>query len=96
MNVGVPAEVKEGERRVAITPDGVRELTTSGHQVLIERGAGEQSAITDNEYTKAGASIVSVDDAWAADLVVKVKEPQSSEYGYLRSDLVLFTYLHLA
>ncbi|MBV8986115.1 MAG: alanine dehydrogenase, partial [Acidimicrobiia bacterium] len=66
------------------------------HQVLIERGAGEQSAITDNEYTKAGASIVSVDDAWAADLVVKVKEPQSSEYGYLRSALVLFTYLHLA
>ncbi|MBV8981195.1 MAG: alanine dehydrogenase, partial [Acidimicrobiia bacterium] len=96
MIVGVPAEVKDGERRVAITPDGVRELTTSGHQVLIERGAGEHSAIADEEYTAAGASIVSVDDAWTAGLVVKVKEPQASEYEYLHDGLVLFTYLHLA
>jgi len=96
LNVGVPAEVKEGEHRVAITPDGVRELAVAGHRVLIERGAGEDSAITDSEYEAAGASSVSVDDAWAADMVVKVKEPQASEYAYLRSGLVLFTYLHLA
>jgi alanine dehydrogenase len=94
--VGVPAEVKEGERRVAITPDGIRELTTSGQRVLVERGAGEGSSISDNEYSAAGGEPVSVDDAWAADLVVKVKEPQPSEYGCLRKDLVLFTYLHLA
>ena len=96
MRVGVPAEVKEGERRVAITPDGVRELTTSGHEVLIERGAGGDSAIGDEEYTGAGASMVSVDDAWGAELVVKVKEPQPSEYGRVHEGLVLFTYLHLA
>ena len=96
MIVGVPAEVKEGEHRVAITPDGVRELTVAGHRVLVEEGAGEDSAITDGEYQAAGAQTVSSDDAWAADLVVKVKEPQPSEFEYLRSGLVLFTYLHLA
>jgi alanine dehydrogenase len=94
--VGVPGEVKEGEHRVAITPDGVRELAVAGHRVLVERGAGEDSAITDSEYEAAGAEAVPVDDAWAAEMVVKVKEPQASEYGYLRSGLVLFTYLHLA
>ena len=94
--VGVPAEVKEGEHRVAITPDGVRELTTSGQRVLVGRAAGEDSAISDREYQAAGAETVSAEDAWAADLVVKVKEPQPSEYGYLRPGLVLFTYLHLA
>jgi alanine dehydrogenase len=94
--VGVPAEVKEGEHRVAITPDGVRELAVAGHRVLVERGAGDDSAIADSEFEAAGAEAVSVDDAWGADLVVKVKEPQASEYGYLRSGLVLFTYLHLA
>jgi alanine dehydrogenase len=94
--VGVPAEVKEGEHRVAMTPDGVRELAVAGHRVLVERGAGEDSAISDAEYQGAGAESVSVDDAWAADLVVKVKEPQPSEYSRLREGLVLFTYLHLA
>jgi len=96
LNVGVPGEVKEGEHRVAITPDGVRELAVAGHRVLVEHGAGEDSAITDAEYRAAGAESVSVDDAWGADLVVKVKEPQPSEYERLRSGLVLFTYLHLA
>jgi len=96
LKVGVPAEVKEGEHRVAITPDGVRELTVAGHRVLVQRGAGEDSAITDADFEAAGAETVSVDDAWAADLVVKVKEPQPSEYGYLRESLVLVTYLHLA
>jgi alanine dehydrogenase len=96
LNVGIPAEVKEGEHRVAITPDGVRELTLEGHRVLVERGAGEGSSIPDDEYGAAGAEAVGTDEAWSAELVVKVKEPQPSEFGYLREDLVLFTYLHLA
>ena len=96
MIVGVPREVKEGEHRVAITPDGVRELTAHGHRVLVEAGAGEGSSITDDELRAAGAEAVSVDDAWGAELVVKVKEPQPEEHGRLRPDLVLFTYLHLA
>jgi alanine dehydrogenase len=94
--VGVPAEVKEGEHRVAITPDGVRELAQHGHTVVIERGAGADSAVEDDEYERAGASLAGTDEAWAAELVVKVKEPQPSEYDRLRHDLVLFTYLHLA
>ena len=96
MIIGVPAETKDGEHRVAMTPDGVRELTAHGHQVRVERGAGSGSSITDDEYQARGADITTVDDAWAADLVVKVKEPQPDENGYLRSDLTLFTYLHLA
>jgi alanine dehydrogenase len=94
--VGVPAEVKTGENRVAMTPDGVRELSASGHTVLIERGAGEGSSIHDTDFEAAGARIVSVDGAWGADLVVKVKEPQPDEFKRLRPDLILFTYLHLA
>jgi len=94
--VGVPTEVKDSERRVALTPDGVRELVAQGHRVLVQRGAGEGSSITDDELAAAGAALVAVDDAWAAELVVKVKEPQPSELAYLRPDLVLFTYLHLA
>jgi alanine dehydrogenase len=94
--VGVPAEVKTAEDRVAITPDGVRELIAHGHQVRVERGAGDGSSIGDADFSVAGADITSVDDAWAADLVVKVKEPQPAEFGYLRPGLILFTYLHLA
>jgi alanine dehydrogenase len=94
--VGVPVERKDGEHRVALTPDGVRELVAHGHRVLVERGAGAGSSIADEEFGRAGADLVSADDAWGADLVVKVKEPQAEEYGYLRADLVLFTYLHLA
>jgi alanine dehydrogenase len=96
VKVGIPAEVKEGEHRVAITPDGVRELTAAGHEVIVQRGAGEDSSITDEEYAAAGAENCSVDEAWVAELVVKVKEPQPGEFRYLRDDLVLFTYLHLA
>ena len=96
MIVGVPHEVKEGEARVAMTPDGVRELHAHGHRVLVERGAGEGSSIRDDEYAAAGAEIVAADDAWAAQLVVKVKEPQPDELDRLRADLILFTYLHLA
>ncbi len=96
--VGVPREVKEGENRVAITPDGVHELRGQGVTVLVEAGAGDDSAIADGEFAAAGAEIVSgAADVWArADLVVKVKEPQPDEFGRLRPGLVLFTYLHLA
>ena len=96
MIVGVPAETKEGEHRVALTPDGVRELAFHGHEVLVEAGAGQGSSLPDAEYAAAGAKVVGVDDVWGAGLVVKVKEPQPRELGYLRPDLVLFTYLHLA
>ena len=96
MIVGVPTEVKEGEFRVALTPDGVRELVGHGSRVLVQAGAGEGSSITDDGYRAAGADVVTADDAWGAELVVKVKEPQASELGLLRRDLVLFTYLHLA
>lgn len=96
MLVGVPAEVKDSEARVAMTPDGVRELVARGHEVRIQAGAGLGSSITDGEYTAAGASIVDLHGAWASELVVKVKEPQESEFPHLRADLVLATYLHLA
>ncbi len=100
MIVGVPSEVKDDEYRVAITPAGVRELTSAGHGVLIERGAGEGSSITDDEFAKTGAQILDdVDEVWAgSDMVLKVKEPVPAEYHRLglRTDQVLFTYLHLA
>lgn len=98
MKIAVPTEVKNNENRVAITPAGVNELTKAGHEVLVQAGAGLGSTFTDEEYTAAGATIVpDAASAWnAADLVLKVKEPIASEYGYLREDLVLFTYLHLA
>lgn len=96
MIVGVPTETKTAENRVALTPDGARELTAHGHRVLMEAGAGDRSSIPDREYEAVGAEIVSTSEAWAAELVVKVKEPQVSEFGYLRRDQVLFTYLHLA
>ncbi len=98
MVVGIPREVKEGEHRVAITPDGVHELTAHGVTVLVEADAGVDSAITDAEYLAAGAEIVAARaDVWArAGMILKVKEPQPDELGYLRPGLVLFTYLHLA
>ena len=96
--VGVPREVKKGEHRVAITPDGVAELIASEVAVVIETGAGDDSSITDDDFRAAGAEISSsADDTWGrADLVLKVKEPQASEFSHLRPDLTLFTYLHLA
>jgi alanine dehydrogenase len=95
--VGVPTEIKSSEGRVALTPDGVRELSHNGTKVLVQAGAGANCSLTDADYQSAGATIVpSAADAWAADLVVKVKEPQAAEFGYLRPDLTLFTYLHLA
>ena len=97
MIIGVPKEIKTREYRVGMTPAGVRSLTSRGHKVLVERGAGEGSGIKDSEYVAQGATIVpSAADAWGAEMVVKVKEPLASEYGFFRKDLVLYTYLHLA
>jgi len=96
MHVGVPRETKEGEHRVALTPDGAQELVAHGHRVLVERGAGADSSIADDEYAAAGAELVGAADAWEAGLVVKVKEPQPGEFSLLRPDSVLFTFLHLA
>ena len=98
MIVGVPTEVKNHEYRVAITPAGVAEFVRRGHQVLVQAGAGNGSAITDDDYATAGARIVpDADSVWArADLLLKVKEPIAVEYHRLREGQVLFTYLHLA
>jgi len=98
VRIGVPAEIKSDEYRVALTPAGVRELTGHGHEVIVEAGAGEGSAIEDAAYVAQGARIAP--DATAvfaeAELVLKVKEPQPGEVAMLRSDQTLFTYLHLA
>ncbi len=98
MRVAVPSEVKNHEYRVAITPVGVAELVAHGHEVYVQEGAGRGSAITDAEYVAQGATIVpTADETWAVgEMVLKVKEPVASEFGYLRDDLLLFTYLHLA
>ncbi|MGH9305007.1 MAG: alanine dehydrogenase, partial [Acidimicrobiales bacterium] len=96
MLVGIPTEIKTAENRVAITPDGVRELTSLGHEVMVEAGAGMGSSFGDGDFAAAGARMVGADDAWSAQLVCKVKEPQESEFAYLRDDLLLFTFLHLA
>jgi alanine dehydrogenase len=98
LTVGVPREVKVEEGRVALTPDGVRELLHAGCEILVEAGAGAESSIPDEDYRRAGASIVvEAAEVWErAQLVCKVKEPQESEFALLRPGLVLFTYLHLA
>jgi alanine dehydrogenase len=96
MRIGLPKEIKVKENRVALTPGGVATLIRRGHSVMVESGAGVGSGIRDEEYRTAGAELGSAHDAWAAELVVKVKEPTAIEYGYLRPDLLLFTYLHLA
>lgn len=98
LTVGVPTEVKNNESRVALTPDGVRELSQHGVEVLIEADAGRESAILDREYESAGAAIVATAaEVWErADLICKVKEPQAEEFALMRDGLVLFTYLHLA
>jgi len=98
MTVGVPKEVKDHEARVGLVPSGAAALREAGHRVLVETQAGAGSSITDKEYADAGAEILpSAAEVWRqADLVVKVKEPQPSEYAYFRPGLILFTYLHLA
>ncbi|MCK2032558.1 alanine dehydrogenase [Microbacterium sp. KSW4-4] len=98
MKIGVPTEVKNNENRVALTPAGADRLVREGHRVLVQSGAGVGSSIDDDAYRAAGAEIVATAaDAWGeADLLIKVKEPVAEEYGFLRPDLTLFTYLHLA
>ncbi len=98
MKVGIPREVKNHEYRVAITPSGVHELARNGHEVLVEKDAGVGSSITDHDYVSAGATILpTADDVWGTgDLILKVKEPVSSEYARMREGQTLFTYLHLA
>jgi alanine dehydrogenase len=98
MRIGVPTEIKTDEYRVAITPAGVRELTARGHELLLQAGAGEGSAMTDEQFSAQGARIVPDADAVfaEAELVIKVKEPQPEEVARLRAGQTLFTYLHLA
>jgi alanine dehydrogenase len=96
--VGIPKEVKDNEYRIAATPEGVRELVDAGHTVLIEEAAGLGSSLSEDRYKRAGAQFVSsADDVWrGAGMIIKVKEPQPSEYGLMQEGQVLFTYLHLA
>ena len=98
MRVGIPTETKNNEFRVAITPAGVAALTHRGHEVLVQAGAGEGSALTDADFKAAGAQLISTaEQVWAeAELLLKVKEPMPAEYGLLRHDQIVFTFLHLA
>jgi alanine dehydrogenase len=97
VRIGVVKEIKPDEYRVALTPAGARELVARGHDVVVEATAGEGSAFTDGAYRQAGASILSGAGVWdSAELVLKVKEPLPAEYGSIRPDVLLFTYLHLA
>jgi len=92
MRIGVPKETKDREYRVGLVPDGAAMLTQSGHEVLVEQGAGLGSGFADEAYAAAGAKIVPTDEAWQApDLVIKVKEPNPREVSLLRSGQVLFT-----
>ncbi|MFD2922195.1 alanine dehydrogenase [Halobacillus naozhouensis] len=97
MIIGIPRELKNNEKRVAITPAGITAYRKEGHEIWVESGAGVGSGISDSEYKAAGATIMpSPQDVWEAEMVLKVKEPQPEEYQYFREGLILFTYLHLA
>jgi alanine dehydrogenase len=97
MRIGLPKEIKDQEFRVGLTPAAVQSLCQQGHPVMVQTQAGCGSGFSDGDYEAAGATVVAdAATAWAQDMVVKVKEPQPSEYGLFRSDLILFTYLHLA
>ncbi len=97
MRIGVPKEIKNNENRVAMSPAGVNELVTAGHQVYVQSKAGMNSGFADEEYKQAGASIVeTAAEAWSNEMVMKVKEPLPEEYRYFYEGLILFTYLHLA
>lgn len=95
MKIGVPKEIKNNEARVAMTPDGVAKLVQSGNSVVIEKNAGVGSGFINEQYQKAGATLVSTAEAWNVDMVVKVKEPQASEYQYIGKQIV-FTFFHLS
>ncbi|MCA1978029.1 MAG: alanine dehydrogenase, partial [Thiobacillus sp.] len=96
MHIGIPRETKDNEFRVALTPDGARQLTEAGHRVSVEAGAGAAVGYGDDAYRAAGAVLADAAAVWAAELVVKVKEPQPDEAACLRADQLLFCYLHLA
>jgi len=97
MKIGVPKEIKDQEFRVGLTPASVKALCDRGHQVMVQTSAGEGAGFTDADYAAVGATLVpDAATVWGQDLVIKVKEPQPSEYGYFREELILFTYLHLA
>ncbi|MDX8290233.1 alanine dehydrogenase [Metabacillus indicus] len=97
MIIGVPGEIKNNENRVALTPGGVTQFAAAGHKVIVQKDAGIGSGFTNEDYAAAGAVIAEdVKDVWAAEMVMKVKEPLPSEYGFFREGLILFTYLHLA
>jgi alanine dehydrogenase len=95
MRIGTPKETKDNENRVGITPAGVAALRAAGHEVIVERGAGAGCDFSDADYAASGAALGTADEAWSAELVVKVKEPLEAEYPRLRGQIV-FTYLHLA
>ena len=97
VKIGIPREIKNNENRVAMTPAGVVTLTNAGHEVFVEAAAGLGSSFTDEQYTEAGATIVSTaKEAWSKEMVMKVKEPLPEEFDYFYEGLILFTYLHLA
>lgn len=97
MRIGVPKELLNNENRVAMTPAGVYTLKAAGHEVFIETKAGLGSSFTDEDYVEAGANIVATaKEAWDAEMVMKVKEPQKSEYEFMQEGQVIFTYFHLA
>lgn len=97
MIIGVPKEIKNNENRVGMTPASARAYIAEGHEVRVESGAGLGIGFSDEDYEAAGAAVVSgAEEAWAADMVVKIKEPLASEYGFFRAGLILYTYLHLA
>ncbi|MEK7627616.1 MAG: alanine dehydrogenase [Patescibacteria group bacterium] len=96
MIIGIPKEIKNNENRIALTPKGTALLIKKGHEVFIEKDAGIGSGFIDQEYKKAGAKIVTAQEAWNADIIVKVKEPLPQEYRYFKNNQIIFTYLHLA
>ncbi|RYL92178.1 alanine dehydrogenase [Sporolactobacillus sp. THM19-2] len=96
MIIGIPKELKNNERRVAITPAGTFHLVQEGHTVYVETNAGAGAGFSDEEYKSAGAEITSAEKAWSSEMVIKVKEPEPEEYHFFHEGLILFTYLHLA
>jgi alanine dehydrogenase len=98
MKIGLPKEIKDNEYRVGLTPAGVQALATAGHEVYVQKTAGEGSGFSDDQYVKAGGKLLdTADDIWkTGDMIVKVKEPIAPEYPRMRENQLLFTYLHLA
>lgn len=96
MRIGLLKEIKDNENRVALTPEGVRNLTEAGHRVLVARGAGINSGYSDDDYAEAGARLTTAAEAWASDLILKVKEPLENEYQNFGEGQIIFTYFHLA